>query len=257
MQLHVRQVDLQCPVHAKKRWVSAPLRTRQHPKACFQQQRKLSDAYFPKPHSKKSNGSNLVVRSSDDNKIGAKTYAPKTAPSDRVLSIWRRVDAVCFDVDCTITVNDSLDLLAEFMGVKDQVQELTNKGIKELITALQARGVAIYLISGGFRELTLPIAAYLGIPKSNVFANRMNWQWDDETGEPTKLVGFDLSEPTAHNQGKPEAIARIRQRNPYNTVVMIGDGITDLEAVQITGGADLFIGYGGVVERPAVAAEAE
>ncbi len=38
---------------------------------------------------------------------------------------------------------------------------------------------------------------------------------------------------------------------------MIGDGITDLEAVQISGGADLFIGYGGVVERPSVAAEAE
>lgn len=61
----------------------------------------------------------------------------------------------------------------------------------------------------------------------------------------------------AGTQGKPAAIARIRQRNPYNTVVMIGDGITDLEAVQVSGGADLFIGFGGVVERPAVAAEAE
>ncbi|GLC44857.1 hypothetical protein PLESTM_001654900, partial [Pleodorina starrii] len=243
-------------------------------------------------------GSNFVVRSTDNNHTESKAYAVNTEPTDRVLSIWRRVDAVCFDVDCTITVNDSLDLLAEFMGVKEPVEALTHKamegslsleraleerlniincspqdiknfisahppssrlapGIKELITSLQARGVAIYLISGGFRELTLPIACYLGIPKSNVFANRMNWQWDDETGEPTKLVGFDMSEPTAHNQGKPEAIARIRQRNPYNTVVMIGDGITDLEAVKITGGADLFIGYGGVVERPAVAAEAE
>ena len=33
---------------------------------------------------------------------------------------------------------------------------------------------------------------------------RMNWQWDDETGEATKLAGFDMSEPTARNQGKPE-----------------------------------------------------
>ncbi len=54
-----------------------------------------------------------------------------------------------------------------------------------------------------------------------------------------------------------QAIARIRDNNPYNTIVMIGDGITDLEAVQTSGGADLFIGYGGVVERPSVAAEAE
>lgn len=34
-------------------------------------------------------------------------------------------------------------------------------------------------------------------------------------------------------RGKPLAISRIRQRNPYNTITMIGDGITDLEAVQV------------------------
>ena len=38
---------------------------------------------------------------------------------------------------------------------------------------------------------------------------------------------------------------------------MLGDGITDLEAVQVSGGADLFIGYGGVVRRPTVEAEAD
>ncbi|GFH06444.1 phosphoserine phosphatase, chloroplastic, partial [Haematococcus lacustris] len=200
-------------------------------------------------------------------------YAPKTSPHETHKALWRRADAVCFDVDCTITTNDSLDLLAAFMGVKDEVEALTNRamdgslnleealdkrleiinctpadikrfiqahppssrmtpGVERLVAALQARGVQVYLISGGFRELTLPIAQHLGIPKHNVFANRMNWQWDDETGEPTRLVGFDIKEPTAHNQGKPQAIARIRQKYPYNNVVMIGDGITDLEAVQ-------------------------
>ncbi|KAI8466342.1 MAG: NAD-dependent glycerol-3-phosphate dehydrogenase N-terminus-domain-containing protein [Monoraphidium minutum] len=219
-------------------------------------------------------------------------------PTERVLKLWRSCNAVCFDVDCTITVNDSLDLLAEFMGVGERVAEVTSKamdgsmnleaaleerlriidctpadikafikahppesrlvpGAKALITALQAREVAVYLVSGGFREMTLPIARYLGIPAANVYANRMNWQWDDETGEPTRLVGFDMSEPTAHNQGKPEAISRIRQSQPYNTIAMIGDGITDLEAVQVTGGADLFIGFGGVIQRPAVAAGAD
>ncbi len=40
-----------------------------------------------------------------------------------------RVWTVVFppQVDCTITYNDGLDLLAEFMGVKDEVEELTNK----------------------------------------------------------------------------------------------------------------------------------
>lgn len=37
------------------------------------------------------------------------------------------IDVVCFDVDCTITVNDSLDLLAEFMGKKEAVEAITNQ----------------------------------------------------------------------------------------------------------------------------------
>ena len=53
------------------------------------------------------------------------------------------------------------------------------QGIKELISALHSRGVAVYLISGGFREMTLPIARELGVPATNVFANRMNWQVGD------------------------------------------------------------------------------
>ncbi|GBF87939.1 glycerol-3-phosphate dehydrogenase [Raphidocelis subcapitata] len=223
---------------------------------------------------------------------------PALEPTERVLKLWRSANAVCFDVDCTLTVNDSLDLLAEFMGVGGEVAAVTSRamdgsmnleaaleerlriidctpkdikafikahppesrlvpGAKALIAALQARGVAVYLVSGGFREMTLPIARYLGVPPDNVYANRMNWQWDDDTGEPTRLVGFDNSEPTAHNQGKPQAIARIRRGRPYNTIVMIGDGITDLEAVQVSGGADLFVGFGGVVRRPAVEAGAD
>eukprot|EP00955_Chlamydomonas_euryale_P106916 365734-Chlamydomonas_euryale.AAC.24 len=173
---------------------------------------------------------------------------------------------------------------------------LGTQGVKAFINALQARGIKVYLLSGGFRELMLPLARYLDVPMDNVFANRMLWQWDEVTMMPTKLVGFDDSEPTSRNQGKPEAIARIRDRNPYNTVcaavgfctdfymcrvvprgqkdlsstiyqyiylvnvvqvVMIGDGVTDLEAVQIAGGADLFIGYGGVVVRETVKAEAD
>jgi hypothetical protein len=82
---------------------------------------------------------------------------------------------------------------------------------------------------------------------SNVFANRMNWQFDDDTGMPNKLVGFDATQATAHNKGKPAAIRALRKQHPYQTVVMIGDGITDLEAAQEEGGADLFIGYGGIV----------
>ena len=222
----------------------------------------------------------------------------KSKPGGAALRLWRNAHAVCFDVDCTVAMNDGLDLLAEFMGVGPQVAAITNSamdgtmsleealtarlraidpkpsdihaflqanppesrlvpGAKELISALQSRGVAVYLISGGFRELSLPIARALGVPPKNLFANRMNWQFNDETGAIDQLVGFDDREPTGHQWGKPKAISRLRQMFPYDIVVMIGDGITDLEAVQQTGGADLFIGFGGVVERPSVVEKAE
>ncbi|GAB4821168.1 hypothetical protein N2152v2_008214 [Parachlorella kessleri] len=251
--------------------------------------------------------------------------APKLEPSERVLRLWQTAQAVCFDVDCTLTLNDGLDLLAEYLGVGEDVARVTNAvrealsyyelilalyysdgcnarplllamdgsmsleealaqrlevinctpqdiqaflgahppdtrltpGAKELIKTLQDRGIAVYMISGGFRELCLPIAKALGVPYKNVWANRMQWQIDDDTGMPTKLVGFDLREPTAHQLGKPQAIAHLRDLFPYETVAMVGDGITDLEAVQITRGADVFVGFGGVARRQAVMAGAD
>lgn len=64
-------------------------------------------------------------------------------------------------------------------------------------------------------------------------ANRMQWQVDDDTGLPSKLAGFDPRQAVAHNRGKPAAIRELRRQHPYQNVVMIGDGITDLEAVQV------------------------
>lgn len=37
-------------------------------------------------------------------------------------------------------------------------------------------------------------------------------------GMPTKLVGFDVREPTGHQGGKPRAIAELRRMFPYETV---------------------------------------
>jgi len=48
----------------------------------------------------------------------------------------------------------------------------------------------------------------------------------------------------------------MQEKNSFTRLVMVGDGATDLEARQ-PGGADIFIGYGGVVERPSVASKAD
>lgn len=48
----------------------------------------------------------------------------------------------------------------------------------------------------------------------------------------------------------------MQEKYGYKTLVMVGDGATDLEARQ-PGGAEMFIGYGGVVMRPTIAGKAD
>jgi len=218
-------------------------------------------------------------------------------PDPRVMALWRGAHAVCFDIDCTVAKDDSLDALAAFLGKGDEVRQWTNRamdggvdletaleermrlidptpaqvadflrahpagqrlnpGIRRLVRALQQRGVAVYLISGGFRELALPVARELGVAPDCVFANRMLFTADDETGLPTRFAGFDAREPTCRRGGKPEVIESLRALHPYENVVMVGDGITDLEAAT-EGAADCFVGYGGTVLRPEIAQRAD
>ena len=43
---------------------------------------------------------------------------------DEVRSIWRAADAVTFDVDSTVCVDEGIDELAAFMNVGDKVGQL-------------------------------------------------------------------------------------------------------------------------------------
>ncbi|KAL3150327.1 hypothetical protein ABBQ32_000172 [Trebouxia sp. C0010 RCD-2024] len=215
--------------------------------------------------------------------------APKLDASPEVLRLWRSAQAVCFDVDSTLCEDESIDELADFLGVGQEVAEMTanamggsvkfedalqmrlavmnsshqniqdflaahppriSKGIADLVQELQKRQTAVYLVSGGFRAIINPIAEILKIPLENVYANTILY---DEKGE---YVGFDAAEFTSRSGGKPAAIKAIKAEHNYSPLVMVGDGATDLEARQ-PGGADLFIGYGGAVHRENVAAGAD
>ena len=63
-----------------------------------------------------------------------------------------------------------------------------------------------------------------------------------------RYAGFDSTSPLARRGGKAE-VARNLVGAGGRPAVMIGDGITDLEAACEV---DLFIGYGGVEDRDAV-----
>jgi len=210
-------------------------------------------------------------------------------PSAFVIETLHRSQAVCFDVDSTFCQDESIDEIAKFLGVGEEVAALTSRamggsmdfksalegrlsimapakkdidnflvksphlitpGIPELVKLLQAQNKLVFLVSGGFRQVIHPLAIQLGIPLENVFANLLLFKDDGS------YAGFDESEFTCRSGGKPAAVRHIKKTFMLDSVVMVGDGATDLEA-RIEGAADLFIGYGGVVERRNVAEKAD
>ncbi|KAG8363445.1 hypothetical protein BUALT_Bualt19G0023300 [Buddleja alternifolia] len=212
-----------------------------------------------------------------------------TLPSKEILDLWRNVDAVCFDVDSTVCLDEGIDELAEFCGAGKAVSEWTSRamggsvpfeealaarlslfspslsqvqdflekrppklspGIDALVKKLKEKNKTVYLVSGGFRQMINPVALILGIPLENIYANQLLFR---SSGE---FVGFDTNEPTSRSGGKATAVQQIRKDHGYKCLVMIGDGATDLEARK-PGGADLFICYGGIQLRDAVAAKAD
>ncbi|KAH0877771.1 hypothetical protein HID58_065165 [Brassica napus] len=230
-----------------------------------------------------------VTASVQPQELSALGNEGNVVPSKEIMDLWRDVEAVCFDVDSTVCVDEGIDELAEFCGAGKAVAEWTARamggsvpfeealaarlslfkpslskveeylqkrpprlspGIEELVRKLRANKIDVYLISGGFRQMINPVASILGIPRENIFANNILF------GNSGEFVGFDENEPTSRSGGKAKAVQQIRKGRLYKTMAMIGDGATDLEARK-PGGADLFICYAGVQLREAVAAQAD
>jgi phosphoserine phosphatase len=196
--------------------------------------------------------------------------------------LWRSAQAVCFDVDSTVSPDEGIDVLAAHAGKGQHVARLTAKamggsipfevslrerlelirpsreliesclaahpprlthGIAELVATLRTRGVRIHLVSGGFEPMIMPVAKLLGITADHVHANAITF---DEDGD---YAGFAAERPTARSGGKAAVLGKLKGTFKYSPLIMVGDGATDLEARPP---ADAFIGYGGVVVREKV-----
>ena len=129
--------------------------------------------------------------------------------------------------------------------LKEEPLQLT-PGVADLIAALQARGQKVYFVSGGFRQMIEPIAAQCNVGKEDIYANTFLFDADG------KFTGHLESEPTSRAGGKAKVVADLKAQHGYETVVMVGDGATDMEARDVAGGADAFIGFGGIAEREKV-----
>lgn len=194
-------------------------------------------------------------------------------------------DVICFDCDSTLSKIEGIDELARRVGLGEAMSKLTDAamngevlleavyeqrlslirpdqisidwlanlyieqivdGVKDVFEALTAPDKELHIISGGLRQAILPLARYLGLPQTQVHAVDIFFNEDGSYRD------FDQNSPLARSGGKAEICRRLLKAQ--GSLVMIGDGKTDMEAKQA--GA-VVIGFGGVVDRPVVREQAD
>ena len=114
-------------------------------------------------------------------------------------------------------------------------------GAEEMIRELKEAGWLPVILSGGFAPLIQPLAERLGI--AHVEAVPLYFHEDGS------YKGYGEDYPTTRNLGKNEVIREWKQALLPERVVMMGDGMSDLETKP---DVDDFIGFGGVVARPKI-----
>ena len=169
------------------------------------------------------------------------------------------------DVDSTLIEQEVIELIAEHAGTREQVAEVTaramrgeldftqslrervatlagvpqtvfaevlaelrpTRGARELIDALHARGCRVGVVSGGFEEVVVPLAARLGI--DHVAANRLEVADGVLTG---RVLGRVVD--------REEKVRRLRAWARSDDVAMertvaVGDGANDLGMIAAAG----------------------
>jgi len=194
---------------------------------------------------------------------------------------------ILFDCDSTLSALEGVDELARLRGpeVHQRVEAMTNDAMDghlpveavfagrlqiiqprrvdleeigrryidtvepeaiRVLQLLQQDGWVPVILSGGFSHAIRPLADYLKIAR--VEAVELYFEPDGT------YRGFDTSYPTTRSGGKPEVVARLRSEYHPERIVMVGDGVSDLETKPVV---DLFVGFGRYVRRARVVAEAD
>ncbi|MDB4408656.1 HAD-IB family phosphatase [Akkermansiaceae bacterium] len=194
---------------------------------------------------------------------------------------------IAFDCDSTLSAIEGVDELARLAGpeVFAQVKELTNQAMngeiaieevfarrldlikptrdqcaqigvlyikhieptaKETIDALKADGWECLIISGGFTPCIEALATELGIDRIEAVPLTFS--------ENNDYSGFDRDYPTTRNGGKPDIITSIISKSSPDRIVMVGDGVSDLETQPTV---NQFIAYAGYTPREKVTSQSQ
>lgn len=113
---------------------------------------------------------------------------------------------------------------------------------RAVIEALTRADIDVHVVSGGVRSAVAYFAGALGLPPDAVHA--VDIRFDDDGA----YAGFDEESPLTRSGGKAALIESMGS-GLDRPVMLVGDGITDLEAASAV---DLFVAYAGVVDRTEV-----
>ncbi len=204
------------------------------------------------------------------------------------MALWGVPDTklICLDCDSTLSALEGVDELARLRGpeILARVEQMTNDAMdgrvaveavfgrrleiiqprradvaavgrryvetieptaRATLAELRARGWTAVIVSGGFTPAIRPLADLLGVTR--VEAVELFFAEDGS------YRGYDAAFPTTRSGGKSEVIRRLRAELQPVRTVMVGDGVSDLEA---SPAVDRFIGFGRYVARPRVQTEA-
>jgi len=138
-----------------------------------------------------------------------------------------------------------LEIIQPTKATCDEVAQLYIDTIEPTAEAtlctLREQGWTIVILSGGFKRLIEPLAQQLQIDRIEAVPLAL-----DNEGN---YLSFDDTYPTTYNGGKPEIIQQLKSEFSPTKVIMVGDGVSDLETKP---DVDSFIGYGRYTERSKV-----
>lgn len=143
--------------------------------------------------------------------------------------ILRKVkDITALGMEGKLKFDESLKKRLELLAFDKKIVEKVAKNLEKKISPSFLRNKAffkeykkqIYVVSGGFREMIMPIARKFGLSDSQVLANDFRY---DKTG---RVTGVDVKNPLSQSGGKAKAVANLGLKGE---LFVIGDGMTDWE----------------------------
>ena len=154
-----------------------------------------------------------------------------------------------------ITFHESIDSRLHLMKAnKSDVIEVSNR-LKDYITPsflrnkdfIHEHNKKIYFISGGFREMLLPVLNNFGISNNHIFGNEFTYDSDNN------IVGFEKNNPLTDVSGKAKILKSLCLNGEIHA---IGDGYNDYK-LKAVGAASKFFAFTENIKRENVCALAD